>query len=371
MAACGPSRPERRGRLEVDGQLDLRGLLGSARSARPLALENPAGAAGPCRSSGCLVSAASVAHKAAGRRELRGSGRSVGTACAKSDQRAELLAAWRAEESPVGKRSPARRLAAGPRQPNAVHRQVRVRCSRCGTSSLNPESCGPAACDVSRHADSCIRTGWVDEQRNRWTAVGTSSCSRAGRQSAPALRIKFAHRPVRLPPGRFRSGCTRPCLTRVSSQLPICNTIGMVVVAALAAIAAAAIRDNHASLRRRIQIVPPVVGQSMPCWQRSAQRKASVDCKLHRTLVITDVSSGLGGARRKRATHRSGDCRRRNPITGIAGCCAARGVMRPNRPHSADGYRRTRRVMKSAVASKAKSSASTGRDIADDQIRVR
>ena len=63
-------------------------------------------------------------------------------------------------------------------------------------------------------------------------ALGTSSCSSARRFGASsALKLLT---PVRLPPGRFRLA-TRPSLT---GSKPTKNTIGMAVVAALAAMVA-------------------------------------------------------------------------------------------------------------------------------------
>ena len=63
-------------------------------------------------------------------------------------------------------------------------------------------------------------------------AVGTSSCSSSSRFGASSAFNMLT--PVRLPPGRFRLA-TRPSLT---GSKPTTNTIGMVVVAALAATAA-------------------------------------------------------------------------------------------------------------------------------------
>ena len=63
------------------------------------------------------------------------------------------------------------------------------------------------------------------------TALGASSCSRPKRFAVTSVRRTLI--PVALPPGRARVE-TRPSLTGSS---PTPNTIGIVVVAALAAIA--------------------------------------------------------------------------------------------------------------------------------------
>ena len=115
-----------------------------------------------------------------------------------------------------------------------------------------------------------------------------------------------------LPPGRLRLA-TRPSLT---GSPPIVKTIGMVAVAALAASAAAgaAARDDHGHLTAD---------------QIGGQRRQSIVLTLRPTIfdrhvLAFDIAVSFKPWRNAatRCAQRSGDALWRNPITGIAGCCA-------------------------------------------------
>ena len=84
-------------------------------------------------------------------------------------------------------------------------------------------------------------------------ALGTISCSNSNCLAVNALTKKLT--PVALPPGRFRLA-TRPNLM---GSLPVTKTMGIVVVAALAASA---------------ESVPPVVTSTSTGWRRSSATKA-------------------------------------------------------------------------------------------------
>ena len=118
--------------------------------------------------------------------------------------------------------------------------------------------------------------------------------------------------PVTLPPGRLRLA-TKPALT---GSPPIVKTIGIVVVAALAA---------------KIELPPPVAAIT------ATLRRDQIGRKCRQSIVLVSRPSGIrsprSGLRHSRlhsspgGTHRKVGADRpaqagRNPITGIAGCCA-------------------------------------------------
>ena len=118
--------------------------------------------------------------------------------------------------------------------------------------------------------------------------------------------------PVTLPPGRLRLA-TRPASTGSS---PMLKTIGMVVVAALAASAAACCRRGDdgdptadqvgRQFRQAIVVIvrPAVFDRHVAALDVAGFAQALAECR-----------HAICG--RRRPTRRS-----RNPITGIAGCCA-------------------------------------------------
>ena len=118
--------------------------------------------------------------------------------------------------------------------------------------------------------------------------------------------------PVTLPPGRARLA-TRPTLT---GSVPIKKTIGIVWVAALAAsapgvlpttaITATSRRTKSIASAGSRSLCPPPIGiRSLRCGPRQILRRLS-----------------LGETQRQARASSSADAPLRNPITGIAGCCA-------------------------------------------------
>ena len=154
------------------------------------------------------------------------------------------------------------------------------------------------------------RIGGIDEARQRGSCRGTSSRRSSSRfgTSSPMTRLT----PVRLPPGRERLA-TSPSLTGSSGTV---NTIGMVVVAALAARAGA---------------VPPCARMTVTCLRtRSAASPGSRSSwfSAQRYSIATFSPSTYPASfkpwrnPRRRSAKPSGDTAPRKPITGIVGCCA-------------------------------------------------
>ena len=113
-----------------------------------------------------------------------------------------------------------------------------------------------------------------------------------------------------LPPGRLRLA-TRPSAT---GSPPMVNTIGMVVVAALAAIAAGvASRDDDGH--------PPA--DQIGCQVRQPVVLSVRPAVFDRDVMALD-KAGLAQtfAERRHVIAKARRPVRRNPITGIAGCCA-------------------------------------------------
>ena len=155
--------------------------------------------------------------------------------------------------------------------------------------------------------------------------------------SAPSLKKLI---PVRLPPGRARLA-TRPSLTGSS---PTTKTIGIVVVAALAANAEAgpAGRGDHGDL---------------PANQFGRQRRQPIGLILgpavfDRHVLALDIAGVLQALAKcaQSDPQNSGDLALRNPITGIAGCCAraASGHAAAAPPSSVMNSRRSHSITSSA-----------------------
>ena len=143
------------------------------------------------------------------------------------------------------------------------------------------------------------------------TALGTRSCSSPSRLAAISATKKLM--PVALPPGRARLA-TRPSLTGSS---PTPKTIGIVVVAALAASAAgvAAGRGDNG------HVAADEIGHE----RRQAIVLALQPVVLHRHVLALDVAGFVEAfTERSRAmrAEASGDWPLTRPTTGIAGCCA-------------------------------------------------
>ena len=141
-------------------------------------------------------------------------------------------------------------------------------------------------------------------------AVGTNSCSSSSR-FGPTSTFN-AVTPVRLPPGRLRLA-TRPTWT---GSTPVVKTIGIVVVAAFAASAAGTVAcGNHGHLTTN------QIGRQRRQSIVLALRPAILDRHVL-TLDIAGFLQALAERGHVSARIRSGDAPLRNPITGIAGCCA-------------------------------------------------
>ena len=153
-------------------------------------------------------------------------------------------------------------------------------------------------------------------------------CRHAARAAVPSRfapsSAEMKPTPVTLPPGRLRLA-TRPSLT---GSPPVANTIGIVVVAALAASAASVFADDHGD---------------PPANQLGHQRRQPVGlifrpAVFDRDVLALDEACFLQAlAERGHAVRRSrrAIALRRNPITGIAGCCAPRRE-RPRRRRAAE-----------------------------------
>ena len=160
-------------------------------------------------------------------------------------------------------------------------------------------------------------------------ALGASWRSSSSRFVPSSLVVKIT--PVKLAPGRLRLA-TRPSRT---GSVPVANTTGMVVAAALAACAPAVLATITAACRLIRSAREPTAGHyALP---PSAARLR------HRALRRSRPPSGRGEMRPRGAPESADDVLRRNPITGIVGCCA-----RAASGHAAD---RQVRAMNSAVSS--------------------
>ena len=175
---------------------------------------------------------------------------------------------------------------------------------------LQPETCAPPPA-ASFNFGSVIAIGRVHEQADR---RGRRAPARAAVPAAsPPAALTRTLTPVTLPPGRLRLA-TRPSLTGSS---PVAKTIGIVVVAALAASAAG--------------VLPPVDDHGhLAADQIGRQRRQPVVLALRPAIFDRDVAaldvagsrSGPGGTRPRACANCGGMLAMRNPITGIAGCCA-------------------------------------------------
>ncbi len=139
-------------------------------------------------------------------------------------------------------------------------------------------------------------------------ALGTSWRSSSSRFAPNTPPKKLT--PVTLPPGRLRLA-TRPFVT---GSPPLPNTIGIVVVAALAARADCCRRQSRPPAGLSNPPPEPATGRSgLPPSgirsRRSGPRRSP-------------LPSGPGETRSTRCATSASDALRRNPITGIAGCCA-------------------------------------------------
>ena len=164
----------------------------------------------------------------------------------------------------------------------------------------------PAAASMSLNVDSAA--GMVGLRAPPRAAPGTSSRSSSSRFAASSPRQKLM--PVRLPPGRARLA-TRPSLTGSS---PTLKTIGIVVVAALAANAAAHRRPRRSPRPAGEPDRPPA-----PAVDHVTLRPAIFD----RHVLALDIAGLLQTRGMRAGGPRSfGRWLLRKPITGIAGCCA-------------------------------------------------
>ena len=162
-------------------------------------------------------------------------------------------------------------------------------------------------------------------------APGTNSRNSPSRLAARSAAKKLT--PVRLPPGRAKLA-TRPSLT---GSLPVAKTMGIVVVAALAARAEGVSIAAMTATRRRTSSAANAGSRSV--WF-SAQRYSIA------TLSPSTKPASFRPWRNPRDTsvNASGDWLLRKPITGIAGCCAraASGQAAAAPPRSVMNARRPR-----------------------------
>ena len=141
-------------------------------------------------------------------------------------------------------------------------------------------------------------------------APGTSSRRSSSRFAANSPLKKLI--PVRLPPGRARLA-TRPSLTGSSATA---KTMGIVVVAALAANAARDLRSRRSRRPVGEPDRPPA-----PAADRFDSRPSGIRSPRSRPRH-SRCPSGPGEMRADGPRSRQAMWLSRNPITGIAGCCA-------------------------------------------------
>ena len=138
-----------------------------------------------------------------------------------------------------------------------------------------------------------------------WARAGAAASSRFAPNTPPKKLT-----PVTLPPGRLRLA-TRPFLT---GSPPLPNTIGIVVVAALAP-------EPHCCRRRS----RPLASQSIQRPERVTDRydRPPTGIRSRRSgRRRSPLPSGPGETRRPVCATSASGALRRNPTTGIAGCCA-------------------------------------------------
>ena len=131
------------------------------------------------------------------------------------------------------------------------------------------------------------------------TALGTNSCRSASRFAANSLEKKLI--PVRLPPGRARLA-TRPSLTGSS---PTPKTIGIVVVAALAASAAWLPASVAITATRRRTKSAASAGRRSN-WPSSQWYSIVTFCALD-VAGFVEALAKRGAARARRTTRRLAD----------------------------------------------------------------
>ena len=173
-------------------------------------------------------------------------------------------------------------------------------------------------------------------------------------QQLQSLRAQHARRkstPVMLPPGRLRLA-TRPSLT---GSPPLAKTIGIVVVAALAASA-------DGVVRRRSR--PPAGGSRSATSAGNRSGRSSAQRNSIATFrPSTKPASFRPWRNAVMSAASASDALRRNPTTGIAGCCAraANGHATVPPPSSAMNSRRLirspRRLWRAASPARSRPSA--------------
>jgi len=177
---------------------------------------------------------------------------------------------------------------------NTWSRSPRLRAASCASRTKGSASAGPVGSTSTAKS----------------VAVGSNACSTSNRFGTIST-FKLVT-PVRFPPGRFRLS-TNPTLIGSTATA---NTIGIVVVAALAATAPGVPLAATITFTRR--------------WTRSAAsagNRLTTSCAQRYSIATfwpSTYPASFNPSRNtpKRIAYRSGDDVPRNPITGIADCCA-------------------------------------------------
>ena len=214
----GTFEAERLGGLEVDHELEL-GRLHDRQVGRLLALENPAGI-----DAGLTIGvgdAGSVAHQAAGFGKL-----------------AQGIDRGHRYGGPPARRVCSRRVFKnGPAPTSSAPAPRWTRLAKAVSMSRSllasrTSSCCPMAAPPPARLEQSARVGAYLGSTSTAMRRGSRHATHATAQAAsPQVRAEMKLTPVTLPPGRLRLA-TRPSLT---GSPPVAKTIGIVVVAALAA----------------------------------------------------------------------------------------------------------------------------------------
>ena len=188
-------------------------------------------------------------------------------------------------------------------------------CSPTITQASRSEPASRAAAASARPISSYCGIVRIDKHVRPSDACGTISRSSSSRFAArvPAIMVIT---PVTLPPGRAEA---RDKADARPGRSPTMKTIGIVVVAALAAERGRCCRfaDDHGYLTV-VPIRPPALATDRT--DPRAQRYSIATLRafdIARLCASPCVNAVPNSSRRS-----SGDPRSRNPITGIAGCCA-------------------------------------------------